>query len=180
VRPSQGFALERKGEAWALTFDGQTVLLNDARGLTDLAILLGSPGTAVHVATLWAGVEASEEVVSTDEPVLDEAALSAYKKRLGVLERRLEDATGREQSKLKRERDALVKELRGAVGLGGRKRALDPTAERARKAVTARIRASIRKISEELPAAGVHFERHVVTGTYCSYQADGAPTWVVR
>jgi hypothetical protein len=26
----------------------------------------------------------------------------------------------------------------------------------------------------------VHFERHVVTGTYCSYQADGAPTWVVR
>ena len=39
---------------------------------------------------------------------------------------------------------------------------------------------SIRKITEVLPPAGLHLEKHVITGTYCSYEAEGTPAWVIR
>jgi len=53
-------------------------------------------------------------------------------------------------------------------------------AERARKAVTARIRDAIKKIDPALPALAAHLERSIVTGTYCRYRPDDAFTWDIR
>jgi hypothetical protein len=62
-----------------------------------------------------------------------------------------------------------------AVGLGGRQRtSLDP-AERARKAVTGRIREAIGHIEVVHSELGRHLRRSIRTGTFCVYDPP-APT----
>ena len=62
-------------------------------------------------------------------------------------------------------------ELRRATRPDGSPRALANTAaERARKAVTARIRDAIRRITEAHPELGAHLDRTVRTGTTCRYE----------
>jgi hypothetical protein len=106
--------------------------------------------------------------------VLDDRARREYKHRLDELERELADADaghdlGRAEA-LHAERDALVDQLSAAVGLGGRARRLGDPGERARKAVSARIRDAIARIDAVHPALAAHLRESVTTGTFCSYQ----------
>ena len=50
-------------------------------------------------------------------------------------------------------------------------------AERARTAVTARIRDALRRIERADPELGAHLRRSVRTGTLCSYAPERATTW---
>jgi hypothetical protein len=68
------------------------------------------------------------------------------------------------------EREQLLTQLRRALRPGGHPHRLGATtAERARKAVTARIRDSIGRITEVLPDVDTHLDRTVRTGTTCRY-----------
>ncbi|HUI28540.1 MAG TPA: hypothetical protein VL403_20855 [Candidatus Kryptonia bacterium] len=68
--------------------------------------------------------------------------------------------------------EALSDQLTAAVGLGGRDRRFVADGERARWAVTKRIKQAIAKIrSVHLPLAR-HLAASVKTGNYCSYQPD--------
>jgi hypothetical protein len=71
----------------------------------------------------------------------------------------------------------LVSELAGAVGLGGRARIAGDPAERARKAVTMRIRAAIRAIGEHDAALGRHLNNAVQTGRMCTYEPETSMHW---
>ena len=75
------------------------------------------------------------------------------------------------------ERDALVEALTGAYGLGRRVRRSGSAAERARTAVTARVRDAIRRISEAHPELGRHLRASVRTGTWCSYTPERRVDW---
>ena len=69
------------------------------------------------------------------------------------------------------EREQLLAELRRATRPDGSPRSLANTAaERARKAVTARIRDAIRRITDAHPELGAHLDRTVRTGTTCRYE----------
>ena len=59
----------------------------------------------------------------------------------------------------------------------GRARKAGEVADRARKAVTSRIRDTIARIASEHPALGRHLENAIRTGTFCSYQPDRSPQW---
>ena len=59
------------------------------------------------------------------------------------------------------ELDAVVEHLAAALGLGGRSRSGAGTAERARSAVTQRIRATIRRLGDEHPELGRHLEASI-------------------
>jgi hypothetical protein len=79
----------------------------------------------------------------------------------------------------RREREFLLGELSAAVGLGGRDRtSLDP-AERARKAVTGRIREAISRIESAHAELGHHLRRSVRTGIFCVYDPPAPTTWVL-
>jgi len=52
-------------------------------------------------------------------------------------------------------------------------------AERARKAVAARIRAAISTIDGVLPELADHLNWTIVTGAYCRYRSDEAVSWDV-
>ena len=77
------------------------------------------------------------------------------------------------------ELDAVVEHLASALGLGGRDRAVGGTAERARQAVTRRLRATIRRIGEEHDVLGRHLEASVRTGSFCVYRPEQPTRWDV-
>jgi hypothetical protein len=171
--------LRRLGDMWQAGYRGQTAHLRDAKGLHDLAVLLGRPGVDVPAFEL-AGCAGDAAVGDARgaEPVLDRTALVAYRRRLADLEEQLAaartDADLAAQQRATDEREFVLAELRRATRPGGASRRLGATtAERARKAVTGRIRDAIRRISVALPDLGAHLDRTIRTGATCRY--DGRP-----
>jgi tetratricopeptide (TPR) repeat protein len=176
TRPNSSGYLRRSGELWEASFDGQTVLLRDSKGLRDLAELLARPGVSVSALEL-SGSSLTDGDKSAGE-TLDHSALADYRRRLAELSRDIDEAT--EQGDLARrsaatdEREVLLAELRRSTRPDGSARSLGyATAERARKAVSLRIRDAIRRIEDALPALGRHLDRSVRTGNSCSYAPDG-------
>jgi hypothetical protein len=166
--------LRQVGHMWQASYHGSTVFLRDTKGLHDLAVLIASPGADLAAVTL-AGGEGLEGAAA--EPILDRAALHAYRRRLVELDDEL--AAANEHADLARhqraadEREQLLAELRHATRPGGVPRGLaSSTAERARKAVTARIRDAIHRMAETHPELGAHLDRSVRTGTTCSYSPN--------
>jgi hypothetical protein len=175
---SRQVVLRRVGELWEAGFGDQTAYLRDSKGLHDLSALLARPGTGIPTIELAgaAGVEAT-----TAQPALDRTALVAYRRRLAELDDELDDAArahdnGRAEA-VRTEKEQLAAELRRATRPGGAVHDLSrATAERARKAVTGRIRDAIERIRIALPELGRHLDRTIRTGTVCSYHPEDAPS----
>jgi hypothetical protein len=174
--------LTRSGDTWAWVWQGRTVHVRHAKGIADLAVLLARGGREVHVREL-AGT-AGEGGLS-EQPVLDSTAVEQYRERLRDLEEDLDEADRHgdpaRAATLAAERDALVEQLTQAFGLAGRARsvAADPD-ERLRKAVSARVRASIDRVEALDPPLGRHLRSSVRTGFWCSYQPEQPVHWTVR
>jgi hypothetical protein len=150
--------------------------LPDAKGLRDLAVLLGSPGRDVHVLTLL-----GRDVPATgSDPVLDDRARARYRSRLGELDGDIDEAVEFQDlhraERLQAERDALLAELAAATGLGGRPRRLGDETERARKTVGARIRDALRRVDAVHPELAEHLRATVGVGTVCRYTPQPVPT----
>jgi len=182
----------RQGEYWVIGYRTAVALLKATRGLQDLALLLGNPGLEFHVCELvgrgigrplFLGKGERAEHVSQDGllsdvgPILDAQAKDQYKRRFDELRNDLEEAERfNDTSRAERDRgemDALAEQLAAAVGLGGRNRRIGSGAERARSAVTKRIKSSIKRIGETISSLGTHLAMRVRTGYFCSY-APGA------
>ena len=163
----------------SLSFQGKQVQLPDSKGLGDLAVVLGAHGAHVHVLTLVGHKLARMGA----DPVLDERAKAAFKSRLDHLAQEIDDAdaTGSlERAKtLQSERDALIRELAAAAGLGGRDRRLGDETERARKTVSARVRDALSKIERLHPELATHLRGALRMGTVCSYTPAEPTTWKV-
>jgi hypothetical protein len=164
---------------WQASYRGHVAYLRDTKGLHDLAALLAKPGTDLSTLSLAGGELSHRSHSSPAEPVLDHAALIAYRRRLAELDDEL--ATADWISDLARheraadEREQILAELRRATRPDGSSRVVANTAaERARKAVTARIRDAIRRISDAHPELGIHLDRTILTGTTCRYEPDRA------
>lgn len=190
------------GEYWTIAYAGDTFRMKDGKGLRYLARLLADPGVEMHALDLVAVVSGRHRdgpatmtaaQVAQDAmriswpggagPGLDEQAKAAYRRRLGELEAELDEARAfndpERAALLTEEMDALVRELAGAVGLGGRDREIASPAERARVNVTRSIRSCIARIEPHSPALAGHLSEAVRTGTFCSYlpSPDDRPTW---
>jgi uncharacterized membrane protein len=110
--------------------------------------------------------------------IIDAQARLAYRQRLRELEEAAAEAdAAADIERIAAERDALVEALTQAYGLGGRVRRPGSAAERARTAVTARIKDAIRRIGEADPELGRHLARSVRTGTFCVYDPDQPARW---
>ena len=159
----------RNGDVWTVSWQDHAGHLPDSKGLQDLACLLGRPGEDV-AATQLMGIRPQAGA----DPVLDEVAKAAFRRRLDELDAEIEGADADHDDyraeRARDERAALVDALAAAVGLGGRDRRLGDDAERARKAVTARIRDAVRRIGEVHPELAAHLVESVQTGTWCAYR----------
>ena len=168
----------RDGDVWRLEFRGGQAVVRDVKGMTDLAALLGNAGHEVHALDL-AGSGGPRQ--RDTGPLLDERAKAAYRSRLAELEDDLSsaDLAGDADAfaRADEERAFIAAELGAAYGLGGRGRRTGEDAERARSAVTWRVRDAIKRIERVHPEAGAHLRRAVRTGTYCAYDPEQAVCW---
>jgi TolB-like protein len=168
----------QEGGLWTMAFDGFVVQLTPQKGFADLARLLQQPGVEIHCLEL-----ADRPLDSGADAVLDERARREIQARVRELQREIDDAEaandlGRAE-KSREELDRIVELLSGALGLRGRSRTLGSAAERARSAVTWRIRSAIRKTATVHPRLGRHLENAVRTGTFCVYRPETAIDWTV-
>jgi hypothetical protein len=142
----------------------------EALALSDAAA--GHPGTALDQADLG--------------DALDATALAAYRRRLSELDAKLDAADDRgDQSlaaELGAERDALLGQLRGAAGLGGRTRRSGASAERARVAVRKAIAAALTQIDQHDPSVARFLRDSIRTGLSCRYDPnpDQPVVWVTK
>jgi hypothetical protein len=171
--------LVRERKVWRLLYAGTEAHVPDSKGMRDLAVLLQRPGTEVHAGELY-GTDAADRGAAN----VDERAREAYRVRLSDLDAELEDADAANDlaraERTRIERDALIDELRRNFDLKGRPRRLGDMGERARKAVTARLRDAIRTIEAAHPALGQHLHATIRTGTFCAYLPTEATAWDVR
>ena len=166
-------SLIRRGPVWEVAFAGRTAAVGHCKGLQDIAILLRHPRREVHVLDLVASPAQSDSVGE----VVDRTGLDHYRSRLAELsDERLQAGEDGDAARLRavdEEHESLVAELQRVTGLGGRPRTFANRAvERARKAVTERIRDAVRRLDDVLPEAGAHLDRYVVTGVRCRYLGD--------
>ena len=175
----------RQGDYWTIRYRGQAAFLKTSRGFDCLALLLRHPGREFHVCELVGqsyrkapGIGKRRPAtraweVSDAGPILDAQAKAEYKHRLDDLRsdlveaERFNDSTRAERAR--NEIGALAEQLASAVGLGGQNRRTGSEAERARSAVTKRIKSSINTIGEAIPSLRSHLATRVKTGSFCSY-----------
>ena len=172
--------LRREGDAWRVTYRGKSSTVRHVKGMLDLAVLLSRPGREVPALELMGGVD----VGGAPSPILDDQARRAYQTHVGELQTEIDDAKAANDwvraDRAEAELDVLVEQLSQAFGLGGRQRAGGGAAERARAAVTHRIRGAIRRIADVDPVLGQHLRNAVKTGIWCSYQPETDTEWSVQ
>ena len=188
--PLEESVFMQMGDYWIISFQGQSALVKATRGLDYLAYLLRHPGqeihvselrsTAIHVTTL--ALRGSSRAVDCNAvagrprcglPILDLQAKVEYKRRIDELRKDMEEAERFNDSyraaRSRNEIDAIAERLAAAVGLGGRGRAASSDAERARSAVTKRIKEASTRIAKVLPPLGRHLAARIRTAYFCSY-----------
>ena len=193
-RPLRGSLEEsvfmRLGDYWTICYQGQTGFLKATRGLDCLSYLLRRPGREVHVTELFStpidasalvllgglsevGGDAVTTGLQDAGPILDSRAKAEYKLRIDELRKDRDEAERFNDSyraaTARSEMDAITEQLAAAAGLGGRDRRSSSEAERARSAVTKRIKEAIRRIGEINPPLGRHLSARIKTGYFCSY-----------
>jgi len=189
LRPREESVFIRQGDYWTILYQGQIALLKATRGLHCLACLLRHPGREFHVSQLIVepadiagaaaagrrelGIEMTIAQAQSSGPILDGQAKAEYRRRLQDLREGLDQAERfndpERAARVQDELNSIAEQLAAAVGLGGRDRKTGSEAERARSAVTKRIKESINKIAEVIPALGRHLAVRIKTGYFCSY-----------
>jgi hypothetical protein len=176
----------RQGDYWVIRYQGDVAFLKATRGLQCLSLLLHHPGREFHVSEFLGLIDGKPALSRRADPllgiphsptdagpILDAQAKAQYKLRLDNLRADLQEA---EQScdpvlaeQARSEIAAIVQQLASAAGLGGRDRRSGSEAERARSAVTKRIKDSICKIGTAIPSLRRHLVARIKTGYFCSY-----------
>jgi TolB-like protein/tetratricopeptide (TPR) repeat protein len=169
----------KDGELWTVSFDHEVAYVGEVRGLHDLARLLSNPAEEIHCVSL-AGQVAD---AGRGTEVLDDQARRAYRARLRELEAEIAEAERQNDpgrvEQLEEEKEQLLAEMRKATGLGGRSRKIGDTTERARSAVTWRIRHAIKKLEPVHPRLARHLGNSIKTGVFCSYTPERDTQWFV-
>jgi tetratricopeptide (TPR) repeat protein len=179
-----------EGDLWRLSYAGVDAHLPDLKGLHDIARLLAAPGEEIHCLELAAGASRTGTRAAPADglgvqghagELLDEQGKAEFKRRIADLREQIElaEAAG-DMIRAERARDELdgvTAALASAFGLGGRARRAGDPAERARSAVTWRIRSAVSKVEAAHPELGTHLRASVRTGTFCSYRPERPLRW---
>lgn len=174
-------SLVRKGDAWLLSFRGESAYIRHLIGISYLAAILKAAGHPVHVLDLVSpGFALMDSSIALGP---DAAARREYKDRIRSLEADIDHATelndlGRVHL-LEQEREALIHELSYAYGLYGRSRPTASAAERARVSVKNRLTSGLDVIQDHHPIAHRHFVHSIKTGAFCRYSPELPSDWTI-
>ena len=191
---SESGTFRKEGAYWTLSYAGTTIRLRNAKGLQYLSCLLRDPGQEFHVFDLVTlvdpppvsdaaqqGPPVRQRDTANDDPQTDRRARTAYRQRAAELQHELEEADQLNDAsrieRLQEELSFLSTELASAYGFKGHAHQRNEEVEKARKAVSNRIRASLTQIKKAHPELWRHLFAAVKTGTFCSYQPQQPIIW---
>ena len=203
--PSEDYVFRKQEDFWNIVFEGKSILLKDTKGLNYISYLIHNPGERIHVSALQAAVEGTpidptaktysqmtgEQLKEYDLSItyglgdagvtLDPKAISEYKELYQSLIKDLEEAKefgdSEKAIQLVEQVEILREQLVSASGLGGKIRKSSDSKEKIRKAVTNRIKDSLKKIQKEHRSLGLHLSQSIETGNFCSYSPDKSIPW---
>ena len=185
-------ALSLRGDYWQVTYEGQTAIVEDCRGLRYIALLLQRAGTdpgpihAKELAAMAAGEEPDLTELEMREPVLDKVAQQQLLERLREIASDRDRAAATEDfdraTALDDEYERIAAELsRARAPQGGRRGggAFNHAGERARKAVAKAISEAIARIETHaaLGSLAEHLTSSIRKGQWLSY--TGTTAWHV-
>ena len=165
------------GKLWNLQYEGKEVRMPGMKGFLDIARLLSLQGQEVHC------MELMDSLVPVGETaqVIDQKAKKDYRERIAQLQEDMEEAELMNDqvrsNHLHQEYDQLVDHLSRSLGLGGKQRNVPNNVDKARSAVTWRIRSAIKKIGEVHGSLGTHLASSIKTGTFCGYAPERITPW---
>lgn len=169
----------RKGELWEVNFLGANVLMKDTKGLNDILKLITDPEKEIHCSELMGSVLDEKDAAST----LDQKAKLQYQERIRDLQEEIREAEEMNNqglvSSLNDEYEKLIEHLSHSLGLAGKARQVGSSVEKARSAVTWRIRSTIKKIEKLHPDLAKHLSKSIKTGTFCSYNPEIQIKWTI-
>jgi hypothetical protein len=193
-RQSQANIFKREGDYWTIVFDGKTIRLKHAKGLSMIVWLLRHPRCEFLALTLErlaaGGLAPDAELtdarfarelptrseVDDSGPLLDPQARADYQQRLKELHEDLEEAKSFNDigkvSQIEEEIDFLESELCRSIGLGGRTRKWPSETERSRVNVTNAVRSVLAKLRKENPELARYLSNTIKTGRFCSFEPD--------
>ena len=181
--PDQAQRVFRKeGDFWSVTFEGKTVRIKDGKGAQYLSYLLSQPGRDFPAVELLQAVSGATVVAvrGSAGEAIDEQARAQYKARALEIQDELGAARALNDSgrvaALQEELELLADQMTAATGLGGRRRLVGDTSEKARKSVSAAVGRTIRQIAAAHKSLGEYLQKQVSSGAALSYQGDGT-TW---
>ncbi len=175
--------LVRRGSGWRIESPYGNGEVANSIGLGQLARLLAAAPADVTATELAGMIDVAP--ARDLGPMLDASAKRAYRRRVEELRAEIDDADDaydiERASRARIELDALIDELRRAVGLRGRDRPSGAGAERARVNVARSIRRAVDAVRVAVPGLGAHLDVSIRTGRVCSYSAEPAAalTWTV-
>jgi len=172
VDADAGVDLRRDGRFWRVVLADRSAVVPDSVGMGYLRALVERPGREVTALDLTG---APVGPTRTAEPVLDDRARAAYRRRIEELEDDLADADLdadlERAARARHELDQFLAELARTTGFAGRPRSFVDDAERARVSVCKAIKRALTSIAEADPLLGRVLRARVVTGPRCVYRA---------
>lgn len=167
----------KENAAWKLSYDGAVVQVPEVKGFYDIRKMLMQPGQLFHAAEMM-----GTTMNGKGEKLLDEKARKQYQQKILELQAEIAEMENNSNfarvEKLQEEYDQLIDYLSKSLGLKGRARESGSTIEKARSALTWRIRNAIARIEQYHPVLGAHLSNAIKTGLLCSYQPEREMSWV--
>jgi non-specific serine/threonine protein kinase len=203
--PAEDYVFRKQEDFWNIVFEGKAILMRNTIGLQYIAYLLQKPSVEFRVSTLQSAARGTHvdstaiiyDRMNTEQleqyglsishglgdagVILDPRSISEYKKYHQRLVEELERAKGHgdpeQVALLKEQIDMISAQLKAARGLRGKARKSKDDTEKVRKAVTNRIRDSLKKIQKEHRSLGLHLSKSIKTGIRCSYTPEKPIPW---
>lgn len=173
----------RLAQVWVIKYEGEMILMQDARGLTYLARLLAEPGRIVPAANLLAALAGIDPRITTGSSgeLLDNQAREEYGHRYRELQEEMQEARENNDlgqiEKLEGEMELLTNELARATGIGGRSRRKTDI-EKVRKSVSMAVSRAIDSIRDEHAVLGRHLQNSISPGLTFRYDPERDPSWL--
>ena len=169
----------KEAGVWKFSYEGSVVQMSEIKGFYDLRKLLMQPGQVFHCSELMGST-----LDNSGEKLIDEKARKAYQNKILEIQSEMEEAELLSDfaglKRLNEEYDQMIEHLSHSLGLKGRIRETGSTVEKARSAVTWRIRSAIARIEQHHPFLGGHLSNAIKTGTLCSYKPDREIHWITE
>lgn len=164
------------GELWEMKYAKESIVLKDCKGFHDIVKLLAEPERQLHCSELMGTVLEAEGTA-----IIDNQALGDYKNRIKALQADISDAEEMGQvlkaDGLREEYEMLLEHVSKAMGMSNKVRKTGSSLEKARSAVTWRIRSAIKRIEKVHPQLAKHLSNSIKTGTFCSYVPETPHQW---